>query len=152
MICLKCNKFNMSDDVYCQYCGSKLVSNQFGEQFKTFVGNKTNIDENDATKVWSNRAKDSANEELNATEYGEEISFDGEFAFGNGAFGDDERIVTRTEKVTLRNTALLAVLLAILIDAVITVSLIVYFRGFAQKIVNVSKQAVAIEQSEAFKG
>lgn len=76
---------------------------------------------------------------------GEDISFENEFELNDMSLdfsGKKEKSMTIEEKITLRNTALIAVILAIVIDVALVVGMLVYFKSFANKIVNVSQYQI----------
>lgn len=167
MICPKCNRFNMSDEVMCKYCGAELVSSPASENLKHFAGEdfKFSFDASDFEKSAAVQEKAEEIEEITEAEaaplefeypktktsivsYDDDISFESDFSFSETSFEsecDSDSAITQTKRTALRNTALLAVILAILIDAILTVSMVIYFKGFSQKIVNVSNQNVIAE-------
>ncbi len=68
------------------------------------------------------------------------VSFEDEFDMCDMppvTYADNARVIPPEDKTSLRNTALLAVVLAILVDAILIICLLTYFKGFAQKIVDV---------------
>ena len=164
MICSKCNRFNMSESKFCKYCGAELVSNPGSEKLRHFAGEDFKIDIDDIY-LEDSSLKQTDNSEVgkepvpvniqrDSSEYEDvDIPFENEFAFSDTEFAQEpKRVMTNAEKTEFRNTALLAVILAVLIDTVLTVSMIIYFKGFAQKIVNVDKAAVVMKSEDIIKG
>ena len=85
------------------------------------------------------------------------ISFENEFELNDMSidFGAANKM-SDEEKATLRNTALIAMILAIVIDIALVIGMLVYFKGFANRIVNVAEtgevfvSASAAQNQESF--
>ena len=78
-----------------------------------------------------------------AKETKSDISFENEFELNDMSidFGNQNKM-SDDEKITLRNTALIAMILAIVIDIALVIGMLVYFKGFANRIVNVSEKSI----------
>lgn len=106
---------------------------------KTIVRKSVNPKE---LKISTDIAKNGFEAVFNGKENENDISFEDKFELNDMSIdftGKKERLMSREEKITLRNTALIAVILAIVIDIIFVVGMLVYFKGFANKIINVSQ-------------
>lgn len=167
MICGKCMRFNMSDVTVCAYCGAELKENEAAAQLKSFAGkrhenveehladNKKIEDKNDTADTSpSNDETEKIEAESSFDSIAEKVSFEDGFEMEDITLLDyeseqQENVYTNSEKKTMRNTALLAVILAVLLDAILVVWMVVYFRGLAERIVNVNQEASLSVQTQS---
>lgn len=106
-----------------------------------------NLNQNNLQKTNGKAIKYDSFKPASDLEYAKEnkpdISFENEFELNDMSidFGNENKM-SDDEKITLRNTALIAMILAIVIDIALVIGMLVYFKGFANRIVNVSENSI----------